>query len=122
MPNPNDHILELLARKFRALGDPSRLRILRRLKAEPCHVNALVEELGLAQATVSKHLSVLRDAGLIVTERQGNRATCRVADPSLYSICEQLCEATVQQRTEELRRLGADRPRAVQAADAPHKD
>jgi ArsR family transcriptional regulator len=60
----------------RALGHPARVRILRLLLArEACYCGQIVDELPLAQATVSQHLKVLKDAGLIVGEIEGIR-TC----------------------------------------------
>ncbi|MGZ4314950.1 MAG: ArsR/SmtB family transcription factor [Gaiellaceae bacterium] len=58
----------------KALGHPARVRILRLLLArDACYCGELVDELSLAQATVSQHLKVLKDAGLIVGEIEGPR-------------------------------------------------
>lgn len=71
-----DHDLALLAK---ALGYASRVQILRLLLTQnACYCGEFVEELPLAQATVSQHLKVLRDAGLIVGEIDGLR-TCYCA-------------------------------------------
>jgi len=60
----------------KALGHPARVRILRLLLArEACYCGQIVDELPLAQATVSQHLKVLKEAGLIVGEIEGLR-TC----------------------------------------------
>ncbi len=68
-----DEEVALLAK---ALGHPARARILRLLLArEACYCGQLVEELPLAQATVSQHLKVLKEAGLVVGEIEGLR-TC----------------------------------------------
>ena len=65
---------EQLALLAKALGHPARVRILRLLLArEACYCGQLVEELPLAQATVSQHLKVLKDAGLVVGEIEGLR-------------------------------------------------
>jgi ArsR family transcriptional regulator, arsenate/arsenite/antimonite-responsive transcriptional repressor len=65
---------EALAAAFRALGDPSRLRLLSFLAAQPggetCVCN-LMEPLGLSQPTVSHHLKVLTEANLLERERRG---------------------------------------------------
>ena len=66
-----DHEVALLAK---ALGHPARVRIVRLLLAHgACYCGEIVEEIPLAQATVSQHLKVLRDAGLIVGEIDGLR-------------------------------------------------
>ena len=68
-----DENLALLAK---ALGHPARVRILRLLLArDACYCGQLVDELPLAQATVSQHLKVLKEAGLVVGEIEGLR-TC----------------------------------------------
>lgn len=63
--------LEPTAAFFRVLGEPARLSILRHLELGPHRVVDLVEHLGLAQSTVSKHLAVLRDVGLVTSTPQG---------------------------------------------------
>ena len=62
---------EASAALFRALGDPSRLAILAHLYLGPHRVVDLVDHLGLAQSTVSKHLACLRDCGLVQSQPQG---------------------------------------------------
>jgi ArsR family transcriptional regulator len=65
-----------LARLAKALGHPARVRILRLLLArDACYCGALVDELPLAQATVSQHLKVLKDTGLIIGEIDGLRTS-----------------------------------------------
>jgi len=65
-----------VAELAKALGHPARVRILRLLfSREACYCGQIVDELPLAQATVSQHLKVLKDAGLIVGEIEGLR-TC----------------------------------------------
>lgn len=69
-----------LSRLARALGNPIRVKILRLLLArDSCFCGEIVEQLPLAQATVSQHLKVLKDAGLIIGEIDGPR-TCYCAD------------------------------------------
>ena len=64
---------------FRAFGDSTRLGIIRHLHLGPHRVVDLVEHLGLAQSTVSKHLACLRDCGLIDSTPQGRA--------SVFSLC-----------------------------------
>ncbi len=66
----------------KALGHPARVRILRLLLARHgCYCGELVDELALAQATVSQHVKVLKDAGLIVGEIEGLRTSyCASSD------------------------------------------
>jgi len=61
--------METLSQSFRALGDPTRLRILRLVAAAPLNVSELVSIVGVAQSSVSHHLSKLRQLGLVREER-----------------------------------------------------
>jgi ArsR family transcriptional regulator, arsenate/arsenite/antimonite-responsive transcriptional repressor len=73
---------EEIARLAKALGHPARVKILRfLLEREECMAGAISEELPLAQSTVSQHLKVLREAGLIHGEVDGARI-CYCADPT----------------------------------------
>lgn len=67
---------EALARVAAALGHPTRVRILRfLLERDECFAGAIVEHLPLAQSTVSQHLKVLREAGLVRGEVEGPRVS-----------------------------------------------
>ena len=71
-PIPLQETDERLVELFRALGHPARLRIVRQLaERESCICGELVDELPLAQATVSQHLKVLKTAGIIVGRVEG---------------------------------------------------
>jgi ArsR family transcriptional regulator, cadmium/lead-responsive transcriptional repressor len=80
---PDRAELELAAVLFRSLGDASRLAILRQLAAGEARVVDLTVVLGLAQATVSKHLACLRDCGLVEVQTVGRSSVSRLAQPSL---------------------------------------
>ncbi len=75
-----------LAQALKTIADPARLRLLSLIQAQPdgeacvCH---LIEPLGLSQPTVSHHLKVLRDAGLVERERRGSWAYYRVVPETL---------------------------------------
>jgi DNA-binding transcriptional ArsR family regulator len=72
---------ELLAKYFRGLGDPTRLRILRQLEAEgELSAGEIVRRLGLPQATVSTHLGCLRWCGFVTTRREQRSVIYRIAD------------------------------------------
>lgn len=65
---------------FRLLGDGTRLRLLRALARDRFNVSELTGILGLAQSGVSRHLGLLREAGLVVEEREAGYAFYRLAD------------------------------------------
>jgi DNA-binding transcriptional ArsR family regulator len=71
---------------FRSLGDPTRLAIVRHLADRPARVVDLVETLGLAQSTVSKHLACLRDCKLVDSEPVGRASLFRLTEPALLDV------------------------------------
>ncbi len=82
---------------FRSLGDPVRLGILHRLTSGEARVVDLTNELGLAQSTVSKHLSCLRDCGLVDFRAEGRQSFYALTRPELFELlrsAEQLLAAT----------------------------
>jgi ArsR family transcriptional regulator, cadmium/lead-responsive transcriptional repressor len=84
---------------FRSLGDPTRLAIVRRLATGPARVVELVNAVGLAQSTVSKHLACLRDCGLVTSEAVGRASLFRLTQPALIDVltsAETVLQATGQ--------------------------
>ncbi len=78
-PRIDDDLASDLASSFKALADPTRVAIVNRLAADgECCVCHLVEESDLSQPTVSHHLKILRDAGLVESERRGTWAYYRL--------------------------------------------
>ena len=72
---------ERLAPAFKALGHPMRLQLVAGLMDQECNVKHMTECLGVAQATVSQQLAVLRAAGVVTYERKGNQDCYRVTKP-----------------------------------------
>lgn len=83
--------LDLIASRFRALSEPVRLRLLNLLMQGESTVGQLVEASGSGQANVSKHLSVLRDAGMIGMRKEGLSTICFISDPIVKDLCEMMC-------------------------------
>lgn len=71
--------MQELIRVFKALGDENRLRILASLDDQEHCVCALAKKLGIPQPTLSHHLKILRDAGLVVGEKSGPLIHCRIS-------------------------------------------
>jgi ArsR family transcriptional regulator len=91
----------------KALGHPARVRIMRLLLAhDACYCGQFVDELSLAQATVSQHLKVLKDAGLIVGEIEGLRI-CYCASRDRLAELHALVGGILEEAAEPL----DDRPR-----------
>jgi DNA-binding transcriptional ArsR family regulator len=72
--------------EFAAIADGTRRRILDRLRAGESDVSGLIETLGLPQPLVSKHLRVLREAGVVTAAVAGNRRVYRLADETLADV------------------------------------
>ena len=77
---------EVVARFFRALGDPTRLRLLEFLLDTEHTVTECVDHVGLSQGRVSTHLACLADCGYVQVRRQGRYAYYRVADPRVADL------------------------------------
>ncbi len=90
---------ERMAVVFRALGNATRLRILRRVVAGEMCVGELQDELGCSQPNISQHLAVLRDRRLVAPHRDGNRVCYSLADPRIGDLllaAEEIFEADRQ--------------------------
>jgi DNA-binding transcriptional ArsR family regulator len=107
MPVPHpmpDPLAELIAERLRVLAEPTRIRILDRLRDRELTVQELTAELGTSQQNVSKHLGVLLRAGIVAREKAGNFARYRIADPAVFALCEHVCGG-LERQLEEMRAL-----------------
>lgn len=82
----SDAALAETADLMAALAHPVRLRIVEGLLSGDCCVGTMVECLELPQPLVSRHLAVLRDAGIVTVEAEGRRRRYRVTHPRVQSI------------------------------------
>lgn len=87
----SEDALEMVASRFRVLGEPMRLRLLQELTEKELTVSELVERTGATQANVSKHLSLLVQAGLVYKRREGVSIYCGIADASVFKLCSIVC-------------------------------
>jgi DNA-binding transcriptional ArsR family regulator len=83
--------LDLVAARFRALGEPLRLRMLQELERGERSVSALAENVESTQPNVSKHLKILQDAGLVKRRQQGTTVYYSIADELVFELCEMIC-------------------------------
>lgn len=93
-------LVELIAERFRVIGEPMRIRVLDALRDGPMTINDLTEHLGASQQNVSKHVAVLAQAGIVAREKDGTRVRCSIADPMIFDLCELVCGALAQQYSE----------------------
>jgi DNA-binding transcriptional ArsR family regulator len=89
-PLPED-LAELIARRFRALGEPLRVRILDLLRDQELSVTAIATELAAGQQNISKHLAVLVESGMLARRKEGTTVYYRIADEGVFALCEQVC-------------------------------
>ena len=84
-------LVELIAQRFRVIGEPMRIRLLDALRDGPLTINELTETLGASQQNVSKHVGVLAQAGIVAREKDGTRVRCSIADETIFQLCELVC-------------------------------
>lgn len=97
--------LRLVAERFRVLAEPARLQLLQALMQGERSVGELTDATGLSQANVSKHLQLLLVHHLVARRREGLFAYYRVADASVFELCDLVCgglERTLRARHRRL--------------------
>ncbi len=84
-------LIELIAERFRVLGEPMRIRLLDALRDAPMSVQQLQQATGASQQNVSRHLGVLLQSGLVSRRKEGNFSVYSIADDGVFDLCEQVC-------------------------------
>lgn len=92
---------EEVAARFRALSEPMRLKILRRLSRGEASVGEILDDVGGTQANVSKHLAVLLGSAILGRRKEGTRTVYRIADPMLLRICSIACAGVEREAREK---------------------
>jgi DNA-binding transcriptional ArsR family regulator len=99
--------LELIAERFKVLAEPARLQILSRLRRREATVSEIVDETGLGQANVSKHLQLLLAHGFVARRRDGLYAYYTLADAHVFKLCELMCDSMNAALTSKRRQLAS---------------
>jgi DNA-binding transcriptional ArsR family regulator len=99
--------VDLVATRFRVLGEPIRIRILQELQSGEKNVTQLVEAIGSTQPNISKHLRILQESGLIGRRQAGTAVYCYIADPSVFELCDAVC-ASLETRLTKAGRLAEE--------------
>ncbi|HEX7299811.1 MAG TPA: metalloregulator ArsR/SmtB family transcription factor [Solirubrobacteraceae bacterium] len=86
-----DRLIDLIAQRFRCLGEPMRIKLLDRLREGEATVAELQEAVGASQQNVSKHLGVLLNAGIVSRAKRGTSSVYSIADEGVFDLCEQVC-------------------------------
>jgi len=83
--------LEQVAAYFQALSEPTRLQILNLLRSGERNVGEIAKACGFTSANISRHLALLTRKGLVERESRGTAVYYRIADPSVYALCDLVC-------------------------------
>ena len=97
----SDQLVELIAERFRTMGEPVRIRIMQQLCQGEASVQDLADHLGSSQQNISKHLGLLPRAGNGGLPKAGTNANYRIIDESVLAMCEQVC-GSVQRQVQNL--------------------
>jgi len=97
LPEP---LVELIAQRFRVIGEPMRIKLLDGLRDGSATVGELVEALDASQQNVSKHLGVLHQAGIVSRAKEGTSVRYAITDDAVFALCEQVCGGLREQLDE----------------------
>ena len=97
-----EDLVELIAERFRALGEPTRIRLLDRLRDGEATVHELTAAVGTTEQNVSKHLGVLLRTGIVARRKHGTFSYYSIADEDVFVLCEHVC-GSLQRRLDALR-------------------
>jgi DNA-binding transcriptional ArsR family regulator len=105
LPHPlTESLADLIARRFRAVGDPIRIRLLDHLRDGESTVGELADALGASQQNISKHLAVLADAGVLGRRKEGNHVYYRITDTGVLKLCETVC-GSIERQARQLAKI-----------------
>jgi DNA-binding transcriptional ArsR family regulator len=93
-------MIACVVERLSALADPTRIKLLLLLKRGPSNVNALTSELAISQASVSKHLAILKNVGIVTAERKGTQSIYQIHDPTIFDLCRLVCNGVMSHARE----------------------
>ncbi|MDZ7631589.1 MAG: metalloregulator ArsR/SmtB family transcription factor [Gemmatimonadaceae bacterium] len=97
-------VLCLVADKFKALAEPARLELLNCLRGGELSVGDLVEQTGMGQANVSKHLQLLFSLGFVTRRKEGLFVYYALADRTVFQLCDLMC-ARIENESKQRQKL-----------------
>ena len=102
-PTPHplpEQLVDLIAQRFRVLGEPMRIKLLDRLRDGEATVGELQQVLDASQQNVSKHLGILLQAGMVSRTKHGTSSVFAIADEGVFDLCEHVCGGLRRQLSE----------------------
>lgn len=116
MNDSSDQLIDRIAHRLKAMGNPIRLKILHALEDGELAVGQVVTRVGSSQANVSKQLAVLRGAGLVESRREGVTVRYRISDPMVFEICHAVCDSMLDRANVEIETIERGRIQALAAS------
>jgi DNA-binding transcriptional ArsR family regulator len=104
-PLRNAAAIELVAARFRVLGEPARLRILHVLGSDEKTVKEICGLVAMQQPSVSKHLKMLAAAGFVARRPRGAQVLYRLDDPAALDLCRLACDGLRERLEDQIRSL-----------------
>jgi DNA-binding transcriptional ArsR family regulator len=102
----SDALLDLIAERFRLLGEPLRLKLLAALMDTEKNVGELVVLTGAGQPNISKHLNALAQGGLVHRRKVGTSTYYSIADPAIFILCDVVCSGVQERLAAQARSIG----------------
>ena len=102
-----DKALDQIAAYFQALSEPTRLKILNLLREQERNVGELAQLSGYSAANVSRHLALMTQQGLVERQSRGTSAYYRIADSSIFELCDLVCGNIARQMDKSAERRAA---------------
>lgn len=106
-PSREAHLFEAQADVCKTFANPWRLRIVEALGDGELTVSGLVQALGIAKSSVSQHLAVMRERGIVEFRRAGNHVYYRLSSPKVLAACRLMREVLIErlERAGEMARM-----------------
>jgi DNA-binding transcriptional ArsR family regulator len=99
----SEDALRMVADRFKALGEPMRLKLIMSLRDREKNVGELVEEVVATQANVSRHLQYLTEAGILKRRKEGLHVYYSISDPRVFDLCQVVCGSLEQHFSDRAR-------------------
>ena len=100
----SDEVLELIARRLKAMSEPARLKVLQILKDGEKSVGDIAEQSGMKHGTASANLKALLTAGLVSCRKEGTKVFYRISSDMVFKVCDGVC-GSIKNELSELDKL-----------------